>query len=169
MEQITETLLEEHKSVDYVKVITLQLIYMATGTIVVSGTFLKDIFKHPLGWSVFVLIGSWGLLFFSVLFGLWVLGSIARGYIKDGKADISQNPIKRNGLIQAWTFRIGILAFIVFLSFNILIASYPSKQEDLKQIHSLETNTMKIKTAGSIEISIHDGGDVRIKINAKVK
>ncbi len=158
----------EEKAAEYVKVITLQLIYMATGTIVVSGTFLKDVFKHPLLWSVFVLIGSWVLLFGSVLFGLWVFGAIARGYVMNGKVDIRQNLVRRHGLVQAWTFRVGIFIFIVFLSINLFKTSYPVKSEKLETSRLSKINTLKIETSGPMEIIICKQKDIRIKINPPI-
>jgi hypothetical protein len=158
----------EEKAAEYVKVITLQLIYMATGTIVVSGTFLKDVFKHPLLWSVFILIGSWLLLFISVLFGLWVFGAIASGYVTNGKADIRQNPVRKNGLVQAWTFRVGIFIFIVFLSINLFKTSYPIKNENIETSYLSKISTLRIETTGPMEIIICKQKDIRIKINPPI-
>ena len=98
-----------------------QITTLATGTLVLSGTFIKDLFSGQIVWKGLIL-SCWIAMCLSVLFGIIYLGSLSSLLTRASKAvelDIYKSG-RIIGLIQVLAFFIGLVAFVLFLGKNLL-------------------------------------------------
>ncbi len=99
-----------------------QITTLATGTLVLSGTFIKDLFSGQIVWKGFIL-ACWIGMGISVLFGILYLGSLC--YLLSSSKKAEQLDIYGSGriigVIHVLTFFLGLAAFIVFLTKNLFM------------------------------------------------
>jgi len=97
-----------------------QLITIASATIVLSATFVKDIFSDTIvyqGW----LFASWILFIFSIVVGILVIGSLA-AYLNTGdgsQLDVYKPSIWSTALAQGALFLFGLGTFLWFVYSNV--------------------------------------------------
>lgn len=94
---------------------------LATGTLVLSATFLKDVLPNDANveWSG-LLYSAWTLLVVSTVLGLVVLGALMSGLSRaDQKLDIYAPSIRLSGFAQIATFLLGICLFALFVGLNL--------------------------------------------------
>ena len=93
------------------------LIMLATGTIILSGTFIKDIANGSVSDMTF-LLASWISMAISILFGVLLSGSLI--YSLSSKQGEDLDPYQGNykGVIQSSAFLLGIILFIYFIKEN---------------------------------------------------
>ena len=111
---------DDYKSVDLALEWSKQLMALATGTLVLSGTFVKDLFGNNIGWA-WLLLTVWGLLAISILTGMLFMGSLCT--LIDGtnrnRVSIYRSPVRELGLIHFCSFVIALLLFAVFSMLNL--------------------------------------------------
>lgn len=96
-----------------------QIITIAAATVVLSATFIKDIFGGKIICKE-VLLASWFSFLLSILVGVVVVGALA-AHLNTGKVaelDIFRGSIKINALIQVILFMAGMVLFIAFVIAN---------------------------------------------------
>lgn len=87
------------------------IISLATGTVVVTMTFIKDLLPEAKTSSMGLLKWGWGFEIFSLIFGILYLYSFLRFYDKPYKARV----ISKNSAIALVPFIFGVLQFIFFI------------------------------------------------------
>jgi len=126
--------IEEHqkKAFDSALDLTKLLITLATGTLALTATFIKDILHVsdakpaiPYKWLLFT---TWGLMLFSVFWGLLAIGTIT-GTLDDIEAAIARSKQKKltvfSGNIklcsasQSLLFYIGIVCLIIYAAMTL--------------------------------------------------
>ena len=117
-----DTRLELHqKAIDTAIEWSKQITTLATGTLVLSGTFIKDLFTDHVEWSKVIVI-CWIAMSLSALFGILYVGALCAMLSKaKGPDDLD---IYKNGrllaLIHVMAFLIGLGTFIAFVTKNML-------------------------------------------------
>lgn len=107
---------EAHKiALEWIK----QIIALSTGIIVLSATFITEIFTK-LNLSIWLLIFSWVLLLLSVIFGLETISVITASRIHDDDHWTSGSGQKK-ALATKWLFFSGIALFVIFALINFFI------------------------------------------------
>lgn len=102
-----------------------QITTLSTGSLILSGTFLKDIFKNGFSYE-WIIITSWIFLGISILFGVLFIsrlnGDMAKvtGENIEG-LNIYETTTKVLGFLQIVPFLLGLAFFIIFLICNIEI------------------------------------------------
>jgi hypothetical protein len=111
------------KAIDIAIEWTKQITTLATGTLVLSGTFIKDLFTGHVEWSI-VIIVSWMAMSLSALFGILYVGALIAVVSTAGNAadlDVNKN---RNGRtvarIHIVAFMVGLVTFVTFITKNML-------------------------------------------------
>jgi len=118
-----------------------QLITIASATIVLSATFVKDIFADTIvyqGW----LFTAWILFIFSIVVGILVIGSLAAHFnTGDGsQLDIYKPSIWSTALTQGVLFLLGIGTFLWFVYSNVTThpigtsAGKPSPEQLMEEV-----------------------------------
>ncbi len=97
-----------------------QIIALATGTLVISGTFMKDILKGPIIWKDGV-VWCWIGMIISVFFGIIFLGNLcsllSSGVTEQRGIYAPQSLII--ALIHILSFFVGLVLFVIFVAKNI--------------------------------------------------
>ncbi len=108
------------KAFDFVKESAVQLITLASGAVVLSATFYKDVLvgapRHRLlqEWS-------WGLFLLSILSGIGVLGALGSELKRTADAkdlDIYKRNVRGSSLSQQLTFLAAVSLFTLFVILN---------------------------------------------------
>ena len=96
---------------------------LATGTIVLSATFVKDIFPEGQALSdTALLFASWVLLGVSTLLGPMVLGALVAHLSRADSThqlDVYATSIRVLSLLQIVSFTVGITLFALFVGLNL--------------------------------------------------
>jgi hypothetical protein len=102
-----------------------QITTLATGTLVLSGTFIQMFFENELvkkGW----ILASWILMGISILFGVLYLGALCSLLVRAGEPNanvanltIYSRPAVWIALIHVFAFLLGLVAFIIFVFANL--------------------------------------------------
>jgi hypothetical protein len=111
----------EYKSVDLALEWSKQLMALATGSLVLSATFLKDLFGSSVGWIPLLLI-SWFLFILCILFGMLFMGALCSLVDAGGKGSIYSQPALAFALIHFSSFALAMIIFTVFASLNLIAA-----------------------------------------------
>lgn len=111
------------KAFDYADAWAKLLSSLAVGTIVLSATFIKDIFPqdHPLTNKGF-LFSAWIVLGLSALLGPFVLGALISHLSRaesTRELDVYAPSIRILSLFQVASFTIGIILFATFVGLNL--------------------------------------------------
>lgn len=93
---------------------------LATGTVVVSGTFLKDLLQkgHAHSWLILL---AWGCLILSLIVSSLVVGALITVINNPNKVadiDVYSAPVSGLAVIQATLLFAGLISFVVFVSLN---------------------------------------------------
>lgn len=130
-----------HASLEWSKQITT----LASGTLVLSATFVKDIFKGTvhLDW---LLISSWVTFSICAVTGVLFMGSLCHLFSNrcTGAKSIYDPGIRFVANIHLFSFIIGLVLFVVFTSYNFINC----------KIGEPESNSTKVKLENPIEIKI---------------
>jgi len=119
-----------------------QLITIASATIVLSATFVKDIFSDTIvhqGW----LFASWILFIFSIVVGILVIGSLA-AYLNTGdgsQLDVYKPSIWGTALAQGVFFLCGMGTFLWFVYSN--VSAHPIEPSAKKSLYEHLTEEVK--------------------------
>ena len=111
----------EYKSVDLALEWSKQLMALATGSLVLSATFLKDLFGNGVGWIPLLLV-SWFFFIVCILFGMLFMGALCSLVDAGGKASIYSQPAWVLALIHFGSFALAMIAFTVFAALNLIAA-----------------------------------------------
>lgn len=96
-----------------------QIITLSTATVVFSGTFVTQIFKH-LNWSLWLLVISWLLLVSAIIFCLETISMITNSRIYQDDLWTSASG-RSKAKASKWLFILGIFFFVVFAIINFYI------------------------------------------------
>jgi hypothetical protein len=109
------------KAVDTALEWTKQVIALAAGTLVVSGTFIKDLFNGKII-DVGFLLASWIALCVCILFGLLFMGSLCSMLAtkKVGEISIYGKPAQYLGFVHFMAFFFAVVFFAVFAFVNLV-------------------------------------------------
>lgn len=99
-----------------------QILTLATGTLVLSGTFIKEVFHTPVIMQEWI-IACWILMSASVLFGLLFLGVIVNVLSEKSGADVDVYSNRWVAILHVLTFLVGLICFVVFISCNLTNAN----------------------------------------------
>jgi hypothetical protein len=97
-----------------------QITALSTGTIIISGTFIKDILGGDISYKVLI-IASWLALFASTILGVLFLATIC-AILSTGNVnelDIYSRPSKEIAIFHIIFFFVGVAAFIIFVAINL--------------------------------------------------
>lgn len=94
-----------------------QILTLATGTLVLSGTFIKDIFKSSIK-NPNLIMFSWILMSLSILFGILFLGKMVNILNEKKGEEVDVYSAKGVGIIHVAAFFFGLLFFIFFVYRN---------------------------------------------------
>lgn len=123
-------------AVDYAKL----LVTLATGTVVLSATFLD---KFYFGRSLWLLVAAWSLLGLSILCGLGVMGEFV-SRMAESDLTIRHTSMEATTLAQWFTGVGGLLAFGVFVALNI---TAPPRL-------SIEGDTARVTSKGVLKVAV---------------
>lgn len=117
---------------------TKQITTLASGTLVLSATFIKDIFKGTVEHQI-LLICSWVLFAVSAIFGILLMGNLCYLFSEKNRGirSIYNLTTRLIGLIHFLAFVVGICFFVYFASSNFL--------NKTKQMGSTQTTPPKIE------------------------
>lgn len=109
-----------YKSVDLSLEWSKQLMALATGTLVLSATFVNDLFGNEIIYP-WVLVAVWALLILSMLIGMVFLGALC-SLIDDHERTITiySGPVRWLALLHFASFLFAIILFTIFNSINLL-------------------------------------------------
>ena|ERR1041384_4828045 len=100
-----------------------QITTLAIGSLVLSGTFIKDLFTGHVKWS-FVIILSWVAMSLSSLVGVLYIGALVAMIGKARNPDDLDVYAWKNGrfvaLVHVVAFIVGVVAFVIFITRNML-------------------------------------------------
>jgi hypothetical protein len=100
-----------------------QITTLATGALVLSGTFIKDLFTGHVKWSA-VIVASWIAMSASAVMGTLYMGALVSMVHKAKSRDDLNIYSWKNGrsvaLIHIIAFMLGVLAFVTFITRNML-------------------------------------------------
>ena len=113
----------DYKSVDLALEWSKQLMALATGSLVLSATFLKDLFGNSVGW-IPLLIVSWFFFIACIVFGMLFMGALCSLADADSgeKASIYSQPALALALIHFCSFALAMTTFTVFSALNLIAA-----------------------------------------------
>jgi len=96
---------------------------LATGTLVLSGTFIKDLFTGHVKWPM-VIVMSWIVMSASAFLGILYVGALVAMVGKAKGVDDLDVYEWKNGrsvaLIQIIAFMMGLVSFVIFVTKNML-------------------------------------------------
>lgn len=111
------------KAIDLAIEWTKQITTLATGTLVLSGTFIKDLFTGHVEWPMFIVV-AWIAMSLSALFGILYVGALISMVSTAASADDLDINKNQNGrpvaLIHIVAFMVGLGAFVAFITKNML-------------------------------------------------
>jgi hypothetical protein len=97
-----------------------QITALASGTIVVSGTFIIGILQREVSWR-WLILTCWAAMFMSTVLGVYFMSTLCRmlntSDIKN--IDIYSNPPRTVALLHIISFLIGVVTFILFVIGNL--------------------------------------------------
>lgn len=97
-----------------------QITALASGTIVVSGTFIIGILQQNVKWR-WLILTCWSAMFISTVLGVLFMSALCRmlstGDVKN--IDIYSNPPRTLALLHIISFLIGVVTFILFVTSNL--------------------------------------------------
>jgi hypothetical protein len=100
-----------------------QIITLATGTIVLSGTFIKDIFATNLSSDQILsrewLFACWVAMLLAVIFSILFIGALTSLLSQAGTPDVFSGMSRGLAVLEVSTFVFGVVAFVVFVTFNL--------------------------------------------------
>jgi hypothetical protein len=136
------------KAFDFVKESAVQLITLASGAVVLSATFYKDVLvgapRHRL-----LLEWSWGLFLLSILSGIGVLGALGSELRRTADAkdlDIYKPNVRGSSLSQQLIFLAAVSLFALFVILNM-----PSAGNNLVPTASVVSGPVTVK--GGVTVS----------------
>jgi hypothetical protein len=94
---------------------------LSAGSLVLSATFLKDLFGTGVGW-IAVLLTSWFFFIACILFGMLFMGALCSLADRGGKASIYSQPALALALIHFSSFAFAMIAFATFSALNLIAA-----------------------------------------------
>lgn len=102
------------KSIDIILEWSKQVTALATGTVVLSATFMKDLFGAQTAWQGAILV-SWLAMAFSASIGVVYLGVLISS-VSEAKVEADIDVYEKSwiAVIQVSLFFIGLLAFVAF-------------------------------------------------------
>lgn len=100
-------------AIDYIR----QLIYLASGSVILSTTFIGELFTGDLKFT-WILYIFWVSMLVSVIFGLNVYGSIIGNLAKKGSTSVLEKNTVWNAKICRWSFIIGLIFLVIFVISN---------------------------------------------------
>jgi hypothetical protein len=109
----------DYKSVDLALEWSKQLMALSTGSLVLSATFLKDLFGAGVGW-IALLLTSWFFFIACILFGMLFMGALCALADRGGKASIYSQPALALALMHFSSFALAMIAFTVFSALNVI-------------------------------------------------
>ena len=97
-----------------------QISTLATGALILSATFIKDILgSQPTHWAASLYV-AWALLLFTTVLGLVVQGSLTSELSRrDGRLNVNSGTISKAAFAQFASFFLGLVAFAVFAGRNL--------------------------------------------------
>ena len=95
-----------------------QITTLATGTLVISRTFMKDILKGPIVWKG-VVVWCWIGMLISVFFGILFLGNLC--------SLLSTGAMNERGIYSPRSLAIALIHILSFLAGLILFAIFVAK------------------------------------------
>lgn len=100
---------------------TKQITTLATGTLVLSATFITDILKGKIEYEC-ILITSWILFALSALLGILVMGNVCYLFSSRNKEtpSIYDGTTRLIANLHFFTFSFGLIGFVFFASVNFL-------------------------------------------------
>jgi len=101
------------KAFDFAQDTTKQLLTLATGTVALTITFLKDLAKGAPDWAVWTLSAAWFVFLVSVVFGVATLMALT-GSVVDRHRDVYDQGILRWARLQILSFLVAVVLTIVF-------------------------------------------------------
>jgi MFS family permease len=122
--ELTEQQLENRrKAFDFADAWARLISTLATGTLVLSATFLKDVFPkdQPFEYKA-ILFASWAALAVSTMLGPMVLGALIAHLNRPDSTrtfDVFSGSIRLVSLLQIVTFFVGITLFAIFVGYNL--------------------------------------------------
>jgi hypothetical protein len=111
----------DYKSMDLALEWSKQLMALSTGSLVLSATFLKDLFGAGVGW-IALLVTSWFFFLGCILFGMLFMGALCALADRGGKASIYGQPALGLALMHFGSFALAMIAFTVFSTLNLIAA-----------------------------------------------
>lgn len=94
-----------------------QVLTLATGTLVLSGTFIKDIFKSTVKNPNLIMV-SWILMSLSVLFGILFLGKMVSILNEKKGKEVDVYSGMWVGVTHVTAFFLGLIFFVFFVYRN---------------------------------------------------
>lgn len=118
---------------------TKQITTLATGTLVLSATFITDILKGRVELE-YILISSWVLFALSALFGILLMGNLCFLFSFRNKEppSIYGTTTRVIANLHFWTFLIGLVGFVYFASANFLNREKPAIPQEINTSHTTE-------------------------------
>lgn len=95
-----------------------QITTLATGTLVLSATFIKDLFAKII-YCKSIILTCWVLMGVSILFGILYLGSLCSLLSSGKKFNIYEAPSVVLAVIQVSAFILGLASFVFFVFQNL--------------------------------------------------
>lgn len=100
-----------------------QITTLATGTLVLSGTFIKDLFTGHVKWPGMI-VTCWMAMSISAVLGVLYFGALVAMVGKAEKPSDLDVYAWKNGrfvaLIHVLAFMVGVVAFVAFITTNML-------------------------------------------------
>lgn len=112
---------QDFKSVDLALEWSKQLTALATGTLVLSGTFVKDLFNGSVGWIALLLV-CWSLLILCILSGMLFMGALCSLVDRGKSASIYKQPSLTLAILHFASFVGALILFAIFSGLNLLAA-----------------------------------------------
>lgn len=111
-----------------------QVLTLATGTLVLSGTFIKEIFNTPVIKESWIL-ACWILMSISILFGLLFIGTMVSVLSGKRGAGIDVYKHRWTSYVHVLAFFFGLICFVVFISINLINNRSPVCPSDKVNAH----------------------------------
>jgi len=109
----------QFKSVDLALEWSKQVMALATGSLVLSVTFVKDLFNGRIEWASMLII-TWILLVLCILSGFVFLGALCSMIDNsDRKISIYESPVQWMALIHFGFFVTALVVFAIFAILNL--------------------------------------------------
>jgi len=153
------------KAFDSVSEWSKQITTIASASLVLSATFIKDIMAghavHP--WYLWI---SWVLLLLTIITGVFVLGTLAAQLNKGDQdtLDVYSPSIVGAAIVQTALFLLGMVAFIFFVASNLSPASISQRNSQVFATPSKPTLAARV---GELNDAYFDFGKSAIREEAR--